>query len=84
MACLALAAPSQFAHLRTAYRPRENWPSTRVFTSYDNIVDHCAADWNKPVARPGRIMILGLRDWAIRSTGILVSRVVLGKAFVLI
>ena len=43
---------------------RDNWLSNRVFTSYDNIVDHCADAWNKLVAQPWRIMTLGLRDWA--------------------
>ena len=26
---------------------RENWLSNRIFTSYDNLVDHCAHAWNK-------------------------------------
>ena len=43
---------------------RDNWISNRVFTCYDNIVDHCADAWNKLVAQPWRIMSLGLRDWA--------------------
>ena len=43
---------------------RDNWLSNRVFTSYDDIVDHCADAWNKLVAQPWRIMTLGLRDWA--------------------
>lgn len=42
---------------------RDNWLSNRVFTCYDNIVDHCASAWNKLVAQPWRIMTLGLRDW---------------------
>ncbi len=42
---------------------RDNWLSNRVFSSYDNIVDHCAEAWNKLVAQPWRIMTLGLRDW---------------------
>ena len=46
---------------------RDNWLSNRVFTTYDNIVDHCADAWNKPVAQPWRIMTLGMRDWAHRS-----------------
>jgi transposase len=46
---------------------RDNWLSNRVFTSYDNIVDHCAGAWNKLVAQPWRIMTLGLRDWAHQS-----------------
>ena len=42
---------------------RDNWLSNRVFTCYDNIVDHCADAWNRLVAQPWRIMTLGLRDW---------------------
>ena len=29
-----------------------NWLSNRVFTSYDDIVDHCCEAWNKLVDRP--------------------------------
>ena len=43
---------------------RENWLSNRIFTSYDNLVDHCCDAWNSLVAQPWRIMSLGLRDWA--------------------
>jgi transposase len=43
---------------------RENWLSNRVFTSPDDIVDHCCAAWNKLVDQPWRIMSIGLRDWA--------------------
>ena len=45
---------------------RDNWLSNRVFSSYDNIVDHCADAWNKLLAQPWRIMTLGLREWAHR------------------
>jgi hypothetical protein len=45
---------------------RDNWLSNRVFTSYTNIVDHCAHAWNRLVAEPWRIMSLGLRPWAHR------------------
>ena len=45
---------------------RDNWLSNRVFTSYDNLVDHCCAAWNKLVDQPWRIMSIGLRDWAHR------------------
>src|SRR3954453_10389744 len=31
---------------------RDNWLSNRVFTSYTNIVDHCAYAWNRLVAAP--------------------------------
>ena len=43
---------------------RENWLSNRIFTSYDNLVDHCCDAWNSLVEQPWRIMSLGLRDWA--------------------
>ena len=43
---------------------RENWLSNRIFTNYDNLVDHCCDAWNSLVAQPWRIMSLGLRDWA--------------------
>ena len=29
---------------------RDNWLSNRVFKSYDDLVDHCCAAWNKLVA----------------------------------
>ena len=43
---------------------RDNWLSNRVFTSYDNLVDHCCAAWNRLVDAPWTIMSIGLRDWA--------------------
>ncbi len=43
---------------------RDNWLSNRVYTCYDNLVDHCSDAWNKLTDRPWRIMSLGLRDWA--------------------
>jgi transposase len=46
---------------------RDNWLSNRVFTSYDDIVDHCCEAWNKLVDRPWNIMSIGMRDWAHRS-----------------
>ncbi|MGG6893647.1 IS630 family transposase [Rhizobium sp. BR 315] len=45
---------------------RDNWLSNRVFTSYDDIVHHCCAAWNKLVDQPWKIMSIGLRDWAHR------------------
>ena len=45
---------------------RENWLSNRVFTSYDNLMDHCCFAWNTLVNQPWRIMSIGLRDWAHR------------------
>src|SRR3546814_20077198 len=35
---------------------RDNWLSNRVFTSYDNIVDHCYDAWNKPRPPPCPLM----------------------------
>ena len=45
---------------------RDNWLSNRVFTCYDDVVDHCAYAWNKLAAEPWRIMTIGLRNWALR------------------
>ena len=45
---------------------RDNWLSNRVFTSYDNILDHCCEAWNKLVEKPWIVMSIGLRQWAYR------------------
>ena len=42
---------------------RDNWLSNRVYSSYDDIVDHCCHAWNKLVDQPWRIMSIGLRQW---------------------
>ncbi|MBB4861033.1 transposase [Novosphingobium chloroacetimidivorans] len=46
---------------------RDNWLSNRIFTSYENIVDHCCEAWNRLVDQPWRIMSIGMRRWAHRS-----------------
>jgi hypothetical protein len=43
---------------------RDNYLSNRVFTSYDDILDHCCYAWRKLVDQPWRIMSIGLREWA--------------------
>lgn len=43
---------------------RDNWLSNRIFTSYEDILDHRCYAWNKLIAQPWRIMSIGLRDWA--------------------
>ncbi|WP_428332612.1 IS630 family transposase [Novosphingobium sp.] len=43
---------------------RDNWLSNRVFTSHDNIIDHCCEAWNKLVDQPWHIMTIGRRKWA--------------------
>ena len=43
---------------------RENWLSSRIFTSYDAIIDHCCEAWNKLVDQPWHIMSIGRRKWA--------------------
>jgi transposase len=43
---------------------RENWLSNRIFSSYEDLLDHCCDAWNRLVEQPWRIMSLGLRDWA--------------------
>ena len=46
---------------------RDNRLSNRVFTSYDNIVDHCCFAWNRLIEQPWTIMSIGHREWAHRS-----------------
>ena len=43
---------------------RDNWLSNRVFTSHDNIVDHCCEAWNRLIDQPWHIMSIGHRKWA--------------------
>ena len=43
---------------------RDNYLSNRIFTSYDDILDHCCYAWRKLAAQPWRIMSIGLREWA--------------------
>ena len=45
---------------------RDNWLSNRIFASYEDILDHCCAAWNRLVDQPWLIMSIGLRDWAHR------------------
>jgi hypothetical protein len=39
---------------------RDNWLSNHVFKSYDDLVDHCCAAWNRLIDQPCRIMSIGL------------------------
>ncbi len=43
---------------------RENWLSNRIFTSYNDILDHACFAWNQLIDQPWKIMSIGLRDWA--------------------
>jgi transposase len=43
---------------------RGNWLSNRIFRSYDDILDHCCAAWNRLTEQPWTIMSIGLRNWA--------------------
>jgi hypothetical protein len=45
---------------------RDNWLSNRIFASYETLLDHCCAAWNKLMDQPWRIMSIGLRDWTYR------------------
>ena len=49
---------------------RDNWLSSHVFKSYDEILDHCCDAWNQLVNQPWCIISIGLRKWAhgFRST----------------
>jgi transposase len=43
---------------------RDNWLSSRIFKSYDDILDNCCLAWNRLSNQPWRIMSNGLRKWA--------------------
>lgn len=45
---------------------RDNWLSNRIFRSYDDILDHCCAAWNRLVDPPWTIISIGRRHWAHR------------------
>jgi transposase len=45
---------------------RDNWLSNRIFRSYDDILDHCCAAWNRLVDQPWTIISIGRREWAHR------------------
>ena len=42
---------------------RDNWLSNRIFRSYDDILDHCCAAWNRLVDQPWTIISIGRRQW---------------------
>ena len=46
---------------------RDNWLSNRIFSSCEDIVNHCCFAWNKLIAETGRINSIGYRDWAHQS-----------------
>jgi hypothetical protein len=46
---------------------RDNWLSNRVFSSYDDLVDHCCEGWNKLVDQPWRIMSIGYANGRMGS-----------------
>ena len=43
---------------------RQNWLSNRIFSGYENLVDHCCDAWNRLVQQPWTVMSIGLRSWA--------------------
>lgn len=43
---------------------RANWPSNRVFETFDDIIDAIGEAWNKLTADPETITSIGMRDWA--------------------
>ena len=45
---------------------RDNWLGSRIFASYEDIVDQCCCAWNNLIERPWMIMSIGLRNWAYR------------------
>jgi transposase len=44
---------------------RDDWLSSRVFKSCNNLVEHCCEAWNKLTDQPWRIMSVGM-CWAYR------------------
>jgi transposase len=42
---------------------RDNWLSNLIFQSYEKLLDHCCAAWNRLIEQPERITSIGLRDW---------------------
>jgi hypothetical protein len=42
---------------------RDNWLSNRIFTSYQNILEHCCQAWNRLTDQPWRIMSIRMREW---------------------
>jgi transposase len=45
---------------------RDNWLSNRIFTSYNNIVDHSSDAWNRIIDQTWKILSTDLRSWAHR------------------
>jgi transposase len=43
---------------------RDKWLSSRVFTSYEEIVTIYCEAWNKLIDQPSKIISIGMRDWA--------------------
>jgi transposase len=43
---------------------RDNWLSNRIFSSYEDIVDHCCSAWNRLVDQPWRSLSIGMRQSA--------------------
>ncbi len=42
---------------------RANWLSSRVFETYDAIIDAACDAWRKLIAQPATITSIGMRDW---------------------
>lgn len=43
---------------------RQNWPSNRVYETYEAILDAGCDAWNKLIAQPETITSIGMRKWA--------------------
>ncbi len=43
---------------------RQNWLSSRVFDTYEQIIDAVRDAWRKLLAQPQTITSIGRRDWA--------------------
>jgi transposase len=45
---------------------RDTWLWNRVFRSYDDVLEHCRAAWNRLVDQPWTIIAIGHCRWAHR------------------
>jgi transposase len=46
---------------------RQNWLSSRVFETYDDIIDAACDAWCKLIAQPATISSIGSREWALNG-----------------
>jgi hypothetical protein len=65
-AAAAVEVPRAQRHENVWQFMRDNWLSNCAFATYDDIVVHCCEAWNRLIKQPGRILSIGMHDWARR------------------